>query len=89
MRGKFEIRPMKVLGNLREGGFGPIEGATWYVAEEVGDGLVYYFPRGALAGMNRLTADMLLGGKFLVVFMLSLQEGENGSTFCMVFGALN
>jgi len=61
-----------LLGRLREDGIGSIEGATWYVAEEVGDGLVYYFPRGALAGMNWLTADMLLDGKFLVVFVLSL-----------------
>jgi len=89
MGDKLEIRPAGLLGRLREDGIGLIEGATWYVAEEVGDGLVYYFPRGALAGMNWLTADMLLDGKFLVVFMLSLQEGENGPTFRMVFGALN
>lgn len=83
------IEPAQKLGRLHEDGAGLIDGSVWYVAEEVGDGLVYFFPQGSLAKMNWLTADMLLDGKFLVVFSLTLQEGENGPAFRMIFGALN
>jgi len=87
--GNLVLQPQRKLGNIREDGPAPLEGATWYVAENVGDGLAYFFPEGALANMNWLTADMLLDGKFLVVFLLTLQEGENGPAFRLVFGALN
>ncbi len=87
--GNLVLQPQRKLGNIREDGPAPLEGATWYVAENVGDGLAYFFPEGALANMNWLTADMLLDGKYLVVFLLTLQEGENGPAFRLVFGALN
>ncbi len=81
--------PTQQLGKIRQEGPAPLEGATWYVAEEVGDGLLFLFPCGALAEMNWLTADMLLDGRFLAVFRLSLQEGDGGPTFHLIFGALN
>ncbi|MFN4179659.1 MAG: hypothetical protein ACK4I8_05060 [Armatimonadota bacterium] len=83
------LQPTQKLGQLREEGSAPLEGAVWYVAENVGDGLAYFFPEGSLAEMNWLTADMILDGKYLVVFVLTLQEGESGPAFRLVFGALN
>lgn len=67
----------------------PIPGAVWYVADEIGAGLAYSFPTGTLASARYLTADMLLTGNHLCVFSLTLQEGEEGSTFRMNFGLLN
>jgi hypothetical protein len=47
------------------------------------------FPAGALAGATYLTADVLLDGNHLVVFELSLQEGEGGPKFSLIYAALN
>ncbi|MCX7969644.1 MAG: hypothetical protein N3B10_14315, partial [Armatimonadetes bacterium] len=87
--GNLVLPPQRKLGSIREDGLAPIEGSIWYVAENVGDGLAYFFPEGALANMNWLTADLLLDGNHLVVFLLTLQEGESGLAFRLVFGALN
>lgn len=84
------LRPEAVLGSLRrEEGETPISDARWYVAEEMGDGLDYRFPTGTLAGAQYLTADMLLDGNHLIVFTLTLQEGEKGRTFNFRFAGLN
>lgn len=78
------------LGGLREDGIAtPIPNATWYVAAEVGDGLSYVIPRGSLAGKQFLTADMLLDGNEMIVFLLELQEGESGPVFTFRFSGLN
>ncbi|HOT92603.1 MAG TPA: hypothetical protein PLJ78_11470 [Anaerolineae bacterium] len=66
----------------------PIDGATAYVAQATGDGLLYVFPRGALAGARYLTADTLLAGHHLAVFALHLQEGESGPTFVLTYGLI-
>lgn len=82
--------PERFLGSLVvEDGQAPIRGATWYVARSVGDGLAYRFPAGALFGAKYLTTDMLLDGRFMGVFELSLQEGEEGRRFSLVFALLN
>jgi hypothetical protein len=67
----------------------PIAGATWYLAHEVEDGLAYRFAAGALANARYLTADLLLDGTHLAVFVLRLQEGEAGPVFNLTYGALN
>ena len=85
-----ELSPERMLGGLVQGSTpAPIEGATWYVAHDEGDGLAYRFPVGALAGARYLTADMLLDGNRLGVFLLALQEGEDGPAFGLIYSALN
>ncbi len=80
----------RFLGGLRElPDPPPLPEATWYEAEEVGDGLEFTFPPGTLAGKRYLTADLLLDGNQLAVFVLELQEGEDGPTFRLHHGLLN
>src|ERR1051325_3210959 len=79
-----------MVGKLRrEDGDTPVVGAKWHIAENAGDGLAYRFPRGALAKMSCITADMLLDGAELAVYNIVLREGENGRAFEFSFGALN
>ncbi|MFN4227532.1 MAG: hypothetical protein ACK4F0_05275, partial [Candidatus Ratteibacteria bacterium] len=85
----FVLKPKQKLGCLREETPAPLEEAFWYLSENIGDGLVYFFPKGYLSSMNWLTADMLLDGKYMVVFILILQEGGNGPVFQMIFALLN
>lgn len=86
----FILKPFKKLGELQEGD-GPalIEGATWYVSTSVGDGLEYRFDRGALVGTRYLTSDVLLDGRDLAVFFITLREGEQGPAFTVKYGLLN
>ncbi|MCX7681865.1 MAG: hypothetical protein N2508_07875, partial [Anaerolineae bacterium] len=82
--------PSSLLGYLRPDGLPSLlPDAPWYMAQSAGDGLCYRFPVGALAGMNYLTADMLVDGNHLVVFTLTLQEGEGGPCFGLTFAGLN
>lgn len=84
------LKPEAILGSLRrEEGETPIPGARWLVAEEVGDGLDYRFEPGTLAGARYLAADLLLDGNHLIVFTVTLQEGEKGRAFHFRFGGLN
>ena len=76
-------------GAVREAGPAPLPEADWYEAQEIGDGLAFTFPAGALSGAKYLTADLLLDGERLAVFSLTLQEGENGAAFRLSFGLLN
>jgi hypothetical protein len=79
-----------LVGGLKKAeGPTPIEGASWYVAQEQGDGIAWQFPAGTLAKVRYLTADMLLDGETLVVFNLYLQEGEHGRRFQLTFGGLD
>ncbi len=79
-----------LLGKLRtEDGAAPIPDAKWHVAEAAGDGIQVRFPKGALADAKCLTSDMLLDGRELATFAISLREGENGRAFRFSFGALN
>ncbi|MBI5084363.1 MAG: hypothetical protein HZB13_07185, partial [Acidobacteria bacterium] len=80
----------KALGRLQEeDGATPIEGGRWFSAQSPGDGMLFEFPAGTLAKSRALTADMLLDGKELAVFLIILREGEKGRGFRFSFGALN
>lgn len=84
------LRPDQTVGSLiSERAEAPLAEATWYTAREVGDGLAYRFPTGALAAADFLTADFLLDGSHLAVFAVDVQEGEDGPTFRLHFGLLN
>ena len=76
-------------GLRQETGATPIADAAWYVAEAAGDGLSYRIPKGALTTAKYLTADMLLDGNHMIVFHLSLLEGEKGRRFTFRFSGLN
>jgi len=87
-----EIRliPNSLTGSIQqEYQEAPISDATWYSADEIGDGLSYHFPVGALAKMKYLIADMLLDGNHKTSFVLTLQEGEDGPKFGLKFSLLN
>ena len=88
--GKFILTSSRKLGSL-ERAEGPelLEAASWYVAKSVHDGLEFTFPKGTLAKAHYLTSDMLLDGKDLAVFFLTLQEGEQGQAFILRYGLLN
>ncbi|MBN2391236.1 MAG: hypothetical protein JXR84_10950 [Anaerolineae bacterium] len=83
------LTPQSLLGVLSgEDAPTPLAEATWYTAREIGDGLAYTFPRGALANARYLTADTLLEGEHLAVFVLQLQEGDDGPTFALSYGLI-
>lgn len=84
------LTPTGLLGGLKaDAAEAPIPGATWYLAETEKEGLSYRFPAGALASARYLTADFLVDGNTMVVFVLELQEGDSGPTFGFIFSALN
>ncbi|MFB3880815.1 MAG: hypothetical protein ACE149_06100 [Armatimonadota bacterium] len=84
------LKPEAMLAKMQpEGGAAPIPDATWYVGQQVGDGLSYRFAVGALAAARYLTADLLVDGNHSVAFSLNLQEGEKGPRFNLHFSALN
>lgn len=76
-------------GLVAETGTPPIKNATWYSGTQVGDGLTYSFPKGALANYAYLTADMLLDGNTMCAFLITLQEGDDGRIFTLNFKLLN
>jgi len=78
------------LGRLREeDGDTPLTHAKWYVGEHVGDGMSYEFPAGTLAKMKCVTCDLLLDGRELGVFQITLKEGARGRELRFHFSALN
>jgi len=84
------LTPCDTIGELlREDAAAPVPGAVWYTANALGQGLLYRLPIGALAQARYLTADLLVDGNHMVVFVLELKEGEDGRTFHLVFSALN
>jgi hypothetical protein len=83
------LQPSEILGSIKkEDTKAPIDGATWYVAQSEKDGIACQFAPGTLAKAKYLVADMLLDEPDILVFSLALQEGENGRTFRLAFGAL-
>ena len=77
------------LGSLAEkDGAAPIEGARWFEAEKTGDGMAYTFRPGMLAGAKAVTCDMLIDGKDVIAFRITLGEGEKGRRFRFDFGGL-
>jgi len=92
------LKPEGMLGQTAaDAGETPIPGAVWYVGQEVGDGLSFGFPAGALAKANWLTADLLVDGNCSVAFSLQLCEAgqeqapaeQGGPRFSLHFSALN
>ncbi len=84
------LEPEETLGEMaREAGEAPIAGARWYVAKSEKDALLYRFPAGSLSEAEYLTADLLVDGNRLCVFVLNLQEGEEGPRFSLLFSGLN
>lgn len=67
----------------------PLDGAVWYTAQEIGDGLEYRFAAGMLYPFRFLCSDMILDGDELGVFQLALQEGKDGPKFELYYGMLN
>lgn len=85
-----QLSPASLLGGLEcEPSPACLPGAAWYQARQIEDGLLYLFPEGALAGAGYLSADLLLDGNHLAVFVLMLQEGENAPSFGFGYGLLN
>jgi hypothetical protein len=66
-----------------------LPGSEGYDAAQENDGLFYTFQKGFLAAYKYLSVDFILFGKHLVVFLLTLQEGEDGPKFGYSFGLLN
>jgi hypothetical protein len=84
------LSPERLLGDLiPDEATPPIPAARWYEARAIGDGLAYRFPAGMLDGHRYLTADFLVAGHFLNVFLLTLQEGEAGPRFECLYSGLN
>jgi hypothetical protein len=84
------LSPSALLGGAaRQPEPAPLPGAAWYTAALPGDGLAYTFPAGALTEMNSLSADFLLDGKSLCVFLIILQEGADGPAFTFSQGFIN
>jgi len=78
----FTIKPVELLGGINpESGATPVFEATWYAAGAVNDGLEFHVAPGALGEAAWLTADMLLDGDESAVFLLELQEGQDGPCF--------
>jgi hypothetical protein len=76
-------------GAARGDGVAPIEGATWFEAAEIGDGLEFRIPKGALKGIGYLSTDMLIDGNSLVVFDLTFFEEGGDRSFTFRIGGLN
>ncbi|MGJ5813431.1 hypothetical protein [Paludibaculum fermentans] len=80
----------KTLGKLgEEDGAAPVDGAKWYSAEAAGDGMAFEFKPGTLLRQRCLASDMLLDGRQLAVFQITLGEGPKGRELTFRFGALN
>ncbi len=83
------LAPTGTLGGIQsESGAAPIEGAVWYTATDVGDGVTYTIEKGALAGAQYLTADFLQDGENRQVFRVILEESETGRRFALRFAGL-
>lgn len=90
MDARHSLPASTVVGALSQTqGRSKLPDAAQFRAEKPGDGLFWLFSSGALADSKYITADFLLYGDTLVVFCLSLREGERSRTFRFIFGALN
>ena len=78
-----------LLGNLQaEATASPLPGGVWFTAEKPGDAFVFKLQPGGLSSSQWLSLDLLADGFYLLVFMLSLQEGQRGPRMDFEFGAL-
>jgi len=78
------------LGDAKQGnGPLPIDGAVWYEAANLEDGLEFKVPEGTLVETGYLTTDMLLDGNSLVVFNLTFFEEDSERSLLFRIGCLN
>ena len=78
------------IGKTKQGGSDtPIDGATWFEAADIEDGLEFRVPEKGLDENGYLTTDMLLDGNSLVVFNLTLFEKDSDRSFRFRIGCLN
>ncbi|MCX7917232.1 MAG: hypothetical protein N2589_03800, partial [bacterium] len=84
---KIFIKPSQIIGNILVEGDGLFDNSKWYKTEEINTGLEYVFKKGLLKNFNWLTADILVDGKFMVVFLLKIFE--KNKEFHLVFTTLN
>lgn len=85
----FQIEPVQLLDGLETlTQAAPLHNAVWYRAQQPRAGLEYAIEAGALADAHYLTLDLLCSGPEVGVFVLELQEGEDGPTFQYLFAAL-
>lgn len=85
-----ELAPDSLLNTLEQhSGKTQISSAKWYFGKQIGDGLSYSFPQGALAEYAYLTADMLLDSDNVCGFQIRLHEIDNGGTFTLNYKLLN
>ena len=78
------------IGNIFiDGAKTPLDGATWYEAQDTGHGLLYRFESGRLKDLKTLTSDILLAGRHMACFLIELQEGDDGPAFGLNFKLLN
>jgi hypothetical protein len=84
---------LELVGFIGKAGRGsgavPLEGADWYEAADIGDGLEFRVPKGALKETGFLTTDMLIDGNTLVVFDLTFFEDDSKRSFTFRIGGLN
>ncbi len=89
MQVPFQLEPGALIGGAQHyPGDVPFYGAAAYHAEQVGGGLAYDMPLGALAEARYLTLDILCDGVEAGVFALELQEGADGPLFRYFFAVL-
>jgi len=85
----FNLVPEEFTGKLKSlGRSSVLPGAMEYMAEESGDGIQFFFPKGTLTDKKYITADMLLDGKNAINFMIEIKEGEDGPVFGFRFSCL-
>jgi hypothetical protein len=84
-----DLEPTAHLGDIQQDtADAALPGAVCYVGGKVLDGLEYRFPAGTLTGANYLMADMLRVGAEAAVFVLELQEGDDGPVFGFLYSLL-
>jgi hypothetical protein len=66
----------------------PLADGQWYIAAQDNDGLAFTFPPGTLEDIKFITTDILVDEFPMVVFSLTLQEGEHGPKFNYIFATL-
>lgn len=80
--------PTEHVGGLVQApGSTPI-GGVWYTCETIDSGFSYRFEPGTFSNIRYLTADFLLDGTAMVAFRLTIQEGDTGPEFEMIFALL-
>jgi hypothetical protein len=81
--------PVRFGGAVQDPAESPLPGGCWFSANQEQAGLEYTFAPGLLTRAQYLTADFLLSGDELAVFVVQFIEGETGPAMNFTFGLLN